>query len=153
MLKRCSICKLEKSLDRFYRRAVSLDGLQAHCKDCDKIRSRQVYQRHAEEIKAKAAIGKERLRQRNYAFLNEYRSSHPCVDCGESDPEVLDFDHVRGVKIRSVFEMACAATSIKRLVEEIEKCEMRCANCHRRITRKREQEAKAAREALYSRAS
>jgi hypothetical protein len=51
-----------------------------------------------------------------------------CVECGETDPLVLQFDHVRGVKSRNV----TPTMSLDDLREEIEKCDVRCANCHTR---------------------
>lgn len=69
------------------------------------------------------------------ARLWEYLESHPCVDCGESDPVVLEFDHVRGEKTRPVSILV--KWSWGRVVEEIEKCAVRCANCHRRVTASR----------------
>ena len=45
---------------------------------------------------------------------------------------VLDFDHVRGTKKRSIGVMVCSgAVSLETLQEEIAKCDVRCANCHR----------------------
>jgi len=58
--------------------------------------------------------------------------NHPCVGCGETDPVVLEFDHVRGEKKWNV--AMCYGRSMESLVEEIAKCEIRCANCHRRRT-------------------
>lgn len=70
-------------------------------------------------------------------FVCEYLSNHPCVDCGEDDIVVLDFDHVRGKKTRGVSQMVqSAGYTLKRIAEEIEKCDIRCANCHRRRTDK-----------------
>jgi len=62
-----------------------------------------------------------------------YLLCHPCVDCGEPDPVVLEFDHVRGVK---AFTIGQDAGHVGRdlLIEEIKKCDVRCANCHRRRT-------------------
>lgn len=59
------------------------------------------------------------------------------MDCGEDNPVVLDFDHVRGVKKRNVGELARRAYSLETLITEIDKCEVRCANCHRCATAKR----------------
>jgi hypothetical protein len=72
--------------------------------------------------------------ERNRAFLNEYLKAHPCVDCGESDLAVLDFDHVNG-KVMEISRLVLYA-SVRRIVEEIERCEVRCANCHARRTAK-----------------
>jgi lysozyme family protein len=69
------------------------------------------------------------------AWVTNYKAMHPCVDCGEADPIVLDFDH-REPKEKS-FSISNIATrgggaSIKTLEAEIGKCDVRCSNCHRR---------------------
>jgi hypothetical protein len=57
------------------------------------------------------------------------------IDCGESDPVVLDFDHRdRRAKFANVSDML--TYSIKRVISEIAKCDVRCANDHRRRTKK-----------------
>lgn len=63
-----------------------------------------------------------------------YLCNHPCVDCGESDPVVLEFDHVRGEKVANVANLISGAGKFQRLMDEIAKCDVRCANCHRRKT-------------------
>jgi hypothetical protein len=58
-----------------------------------------------------------------------------CVDCPEKDPVVLDFDHRdRSKKIGDVGQMVAKGIGISRIRAEIAKCEIRCANCHRRRT-------------------
>lgn len=60
----------------------------------------------------------------------------PCKDCGgRFAPEAMDFDHVRGTKLRGIGQMQTA--SKKTLFDEMQKCELVCANCHRVRTRKR----------------
>jgi hypothetical protein len=59
---------------------------------------------------------------------------HGCIDCGEKDPVVLEFDHVRGQKTLAISELSKRGNSIAKLEIEISKCEVRCANCHRRKT-------------------
>lgn len=60
---------------------------------------------------------------------------HPCMDCGEADPIVLEFDHkADSIKVESVTQMVMNNASWERITAEIEKCEVRCANCHRRRT-------------------
>ena len=63
--------------------------------------------------------------------------SWPDVICGESDPIVLDFDHVRGKKILNISRMVAQGHRWEQIEQEIEKCEVRCANDHRRATEKR----------------
>ena len=57
-----------------------------------------------------------------------------CVDCEESDLVVLDFDHI-GAKRAPVPTLARRGCGLRTLQNEIEQCEIRCANCHRRRTR------------------
>lgn len=62
-----------------------------------------------------------------------YLAKHPCVDCGETDPLVLQFDHVAGVKTINVTATLHLADWGK-IAAEIAKCAVRCANCHSRKT-------------------
>jgi len=53
---------------------------------------------------------------------------------GESDPRVLEFHHVRGVKEDDISSLIGRGSSLQRLKAEVEKCDVLCANCHRKIT-------------------
>ncbi len=67
--------------------------------------------------------------------LLSFLSKQKCIDCGENDPIVLDFDHKEPqVKFKSISKMLSGHYSWKSLLVEIQKCEIRCANCHRRKT-------------------
>jgi hypothetical protein len=63
----------------------------------------------------------------------EYLLAHPCVDCGETDLLVLEFDHLRDKKY-NIGEMVNRDFTWGSILREIEKCEVVCANCHRRRT-------------------
>ena len=70
-------------------------------------------------------------------WLFTYLKQNPCVDCGESDIIVLEFDHKDGVdKKFNIGDAARKSTSLKAVVSEVAKCDVRCANCHRRKTYK-----------------
>jgi hypothetical protein len=70
---------------------------------------------------------------RNVSHLLEVLRRHPCVDCEESDPVVLEFDHI-GPKRAPVTRLAWHGCSLATIDREIRECEVRCANCHRRMT-------------------
>jgi hypothetical protein len=80
----------------------------------------------------KAQRKRRTLKIRQYIW--SYKAHNPCVDCGETDPVVLEFDH----RNSSTKEMALGAVdggiSLQKIIDEIEKCDIRCANCHRRRT-------------------
>ena len=65
-------------------------------------------------------------------YLIEYFRDHPCVDCGEGDPIVLEFDHLRDKSF--AIGQALVKRSWQSILDEMKKCEVVCANCHRRRT-------------------
>ena len=85
------------------------------------------------EIRAKKSARRKVLRNDRRKWLYEYLLGHPCVDCGETDPVVLEFDHRRGDKEIEI-SRAVNNWSLPRLCEEITKCDVLCANCHARRT-------------------
>jgi hypothetical protein len=128
----CKWCNKRKPTSAFYKHRETNDKLFAHCKKCQADRQRELHK-----------IPGSRLRYREYnktfikrrvEFLYEYLSRHPCIDCGESDPIVLTFDHVKGKKVDNVSVLKLQAMS--RLKIEIKKCVVRCFNCHTRKTAK-----------------
>lgn len=72
------------------------------------------------------------VRRRNHAYVLEVLTRTGCVDCGERDPVLLEFDHI-GPKKAKVGQLAISA-SLERLKAEIAECEVRCCNCHRLVT-------------------
>jgi hypothetical protein len=61
-------------------------------------------------------------------IIKEYLFTHPCVDCWEDDPVVLEFDHRDPTAKKGLVGQMSRST----VRAEIEKCDVRCANCHRR---------------------
>lgn len=129
-MKRCCTCGEHKSLQEFNRRSKSSDGRQSRCRGC----SREWYEANADTHQANARRRTKRVRAENGRKIVAYLKEHPCADCNEDDFVVLDFDHLRD-KTQNVSSMKDMAWS--RIKEEIEKCEVVCANCHRRRTVKR----------------
>lgn len=78
--------------------------------------------------------GKDQAHDRAMQFLNEHKQSHPCIVCGETDPVVLDFHHRNPAdKQYNVMAMSRQGYSLKRIEEEVAKCDVICANDHRRL--------------------
>jgi hypothetical protein len=75
------------------------------------------------------------------AKLVEFFRDYPCADCGESDPLVLEFDH-RGNKSFNIAKGA-RDRNWQAVLDEIAKCDVVCANCHRRRTALRARFARA----------
>ncbi len=88
------------------------------------------------DMRARENAYKTQHRNRARALIHEEKQRQGCVDCGEADPIVLDFDHKPGeIKFRSVANLVNHSRAV--LMAEMKKCDVRCANCHRRVTYKR----------------
>lgn len=94
---------------------------------------RAFYERNRARYIAESAVRKAEQIKANHTFILEYLEANPCVDCGEADPVVLEFDH-RGDKRCSVSDAVRKGLGQKTIAAEIAKCDVRCANCHRRKT-------------------
>ncbi|ATG86518.1 HNH endonuclease [Mycobacterium phage Finemlucis] len=135
-MKRCGKCGDDKPLSEFNRNRAKSDGYQSRCRSCQRSGERSHYASN-ESRKERLRFSKFRARAAARACLYKFLGEHPCVDCGESDRVVLDLDHVRGVKEHDVSHMVARGFSVPKIEAEVAKCEVRCANCHRRVTAKR----------------
>jgi hypothetical protein len=134
-MKRCSRCKIEKALEDFPSRKIARDGKASWCSACFKENWRQRYYDNHDLSKERHAESRNRLRNEKARRVYDYLLTHPCVDCGERDPVVLEFDHRPGVaKFESVTQMVIDNASWANIFAEMQKCEVCCANCHRRRT-------------------
>ncbi len=132
--KKCCRCGQEKPCDQFAWKSQSANKRQSRCRECQKEMSDAWYAANKAKHATNVRRNQEKYVLRNQEFVLSYLKTHPCVDCGESDPVVLEFDHVRGAKLCAIAVLVCAPMSILVISREIEKCDVRCANCHRRKT-------------------
>jgi hypothetical protein len=86
------MCECEFPTERFNKRPNG--RCVAYCKACQSVYSRNHYVKDPEPYKKRRYESNRRYVIRNRSYAIEYLRLHPCVDCGESDPLVLEFDHV-----------------------------------------------------------
>jgi len=134
-MRRCSRCKEIKPLTEFNFKYKKRGIRQYHCRTCTRFLIQTHYRNHKEYYLKKARKRNLITRQQIHKYIWAYLSNHACVDCGEKDPMVLEFDHI-SQKNDSISNMV-KYDSLERVKAEILLCEVRCANCHRRITAKR----------------
>jgi predicted transcriptional regulator len=125
--RRCGKCRRDLAVSAFNRHSTR--GYQAWCRTCFQAYFRARGQIHREQ--SSVAKGVRRAAARSYRAA--YLRVHPCVDCGESDPTVLEFDHI-GPKRADIAVLVADGTVLPRLDEEMAVCDVVCAKCHRRRT-------------------
>jgi hypothetical protein len=124
--KRCGRCEEELPASAFNRLR---DGLQHWCREC----FRDYFRERGDVHRRQVATRQRRISERARAVVVSYLAEHPCRDCGETDVAVLEFDHVLG-KTHDVAFLIGHGAPAERIHAEIARCEVRCANCHRRVT-------------------
>lgn len=87
--------------------------------------ARAHYEANKAAYKGRARAWTTKTRLENRQLIDDYLRSHPCVDCGESDYVVLEFDHVRGVKRLDVCTLVNRGCAWRTIQAEIAKCEVR----------------------------
>ncbi len=129
MLKLCSTCKTEKNLTDFRKDKYQKDGYQHRCKVCARSAIKNLYTiKYAPKYAAKNREREREVRE----LVKEYRRTHPCVCCGESDSICLDFHHLD--PNQKDFQISTIGGRSWTLVkEEIDKCVVVCKNCHAKI--------------------
>ncbi|WP_157496847.1 hypothetical protein [Leifsonia sp. Leaf264] len=124
-MKRCFRCSAVKPSSEFNTSAKTADGLHSYCRECQHQHYLDHRERHMENVR------RSRDARRNEArALVARRFAAGCVDCGIADIRVLQFDHVRGTKLDAVSTMIRTGRSLTAISAEIDKCDVRCANCH-----------------------
>jgi hypothetical protein len=107
--KKCKGCGRVLPLGEFYSHARN--RLFGKCKECMRRRALARYRRR--RARAIEQLGGQ------------------CVDCGERDPDTLQFDHEdRATKSFDITAALAASMAQERLEREMAKCALRCLPCH-----------------------
>src|SRR5918994_1473435 len=131
-MRRCGRCDEFKPVSAFAWRRRARGQFDNYCRPCRAAYKQEHYSANRQRYIDSAQARKRVVALARAAFLIEFFRTHPCVDCGESDPLVLEFDQrrdksfdiARGLRDRSWAD----------LLPEMAKCDVICANCHRRRT-------------------
>lgn len=126
------MCKKDKPIIEFGFKYKKMNIRQFHCKECSRKEVMNHYYANREYYLNKARKRNLLTQNIHKSYILEYLKLHPCVDCGEKDPIVLEFDHIKD-KYKEISKLI-RDSSFQRLKDEVVKCEIRCANCHRRKT-------------------
>jgi hypothetical protein len=129
----CPRCEETLPVEVFPWKGKAQKVRQSYCRPCILQYKKDHYRDNSDYYKKKAREGKKNYKERISSRLFDYLSTHPCVDCGMSDPRALEFDHVKG-KGAGIHRMVSGQVPWERILDEISKCEVRCSNCHRIIT-------------------
>jgi hypothetical protein len=132
-LKLCPKCHVNKPIAQFSRRSTTGGQRCSYCRTCQRQYCKRHYQLHKNTHNKRRYVRQKGSRQQLVQLLSNHKKRLKCIDCGEADPVVLEFDHVRGTKVDNISRMLFNA-SWRKIKKEIQKCEVRCANCHRRRT-------------------
>jgi hypothetical protein len=116
----CGKCGIEKPLDEFGFRYPKLGIRHSWCKTCFVEYKRLWYERNREKHIAHVRIARDRTGDENQLRAWQYLAQHPCVVCGERDPVVLQFDHLRD-KRDDVAYMCGAGFAWSTILDEIAK--------------------------------
>ena len=127
-MKTCSRCKQEKHYEDFCKMSRSKDGYQPACKTCmadSWRRSRNKKLDHYKNVQKK--------RETNTKFLvDEWKSQHKCVNCGEDDIVCFDLHHL-DPNTKEDHPSKFTRSSFNKFLDEASKCVVLCANCHRKL--------------------
>lgn len=134
-MRTCSRCLVPKLTSEFrVARRGGRETLTSRCIPCIREDDQKAYASGSNGRSINVRLAAKRSLDRNRRYVWDYLTAHPCVDCGETDPVVLTFDHVRGEKITDVSRMIIRKVGVAKLQAEIDKCDVRCSNCHLRRT-------------------
>lgn len=125
-------CLVDKAPKDFAWRDKARGKRFGHCRACQAEYHRKHYKSNRAKYIEKASVRTRRIVEERWDYLIEFLSAHPCVDCGESDVLVLEFDHLHDKEFNISSGIRNRSWPI--VLAELKKCEVTCGNCHRRRT-------------------
>jgi hypothetical protein len=131
----CGRCRRQKPLEDFAWRRKARGQRDNYCRPCRAAYKQEHYAANKQRYIDSAHRRRKRVVAERVAYLVSFLREHPCVDCGEADPIVLEFDHLRDKKFD--IGKGLRDREWQSVLDEMAKCDVVCANCHRRRTARR----------------
>ena len=127
-MKICTDCNESKHLDNFSLKNKRTGARNSKCKKCHNIYVNKHYHKNKEKYIERNKQHRENIKNK----IIKYKEETPCMDCNQKYPSyVMDFDHRDpNSKIDNVASLIHVGATNK-IFEEIKKCDLVCANCHR----------------------
>ena len=128
--KKCSMCGDPTRVSAFARHSSRKDGRQTCCKECKREYDRQRYKAKSKEYYNRSLRDRAKLTR----WFSELKDGLACVTCGEDHNACLVFHHKDPkTKKYTVGRMIGAKCSKAKILAEIKKCIVLCANCHQKM--------------------
>jgi hypothetical protein len=134
-MRSCGRCGELKPIDEFAWRRERRCRRDSMCAPCRSAYGGEHYLANRQKYIATEARRKRARAEARTRFLVEYFHEHPCADCGEADPLVLEVDPLRDTPLEVTNQFA--TWNWEEILDEIARCEIVCANCHRPRTARR----------------
>jgi len=130
MNKLCTTCNKSKNKKAFAINKSKKDGLNSKCKECQKEYLKTHYKNNKQYYIDKASESHKKTIEIKRQIIRDAKSKG-CNRCGETHIACLDFHHTDNKD----FGIAKGkyTKGIETLKKELNKCEVVCANCHRKL--------------------
>ena len=135
--RKCTVCGVERPISEFPVKNKKTGRRGTRCRGCRSAYGKLHYKKNRDSYLSRTKARRHKERDSYWSWLMMYLVAHPCVDCGETDPVVLQFDHRDDTTKVATVGALLARASWASLLGEIAKCDVRCANCHRLRTAER----------------
>lgn len=135
----CTRCYQTKPESEYFVKDSRVGRLHAQCKDCyrthRKVTYAEHYARYRELYRRRAKKRRDELRAEFHTNMRTFMTGKACSDCGESDIRVLELDHLDpNNKTFNISQAVRLGFNWSAVELEIKKCQILCANCHKRRT-------------------
>ncbi len=129
MKKLCPKCKKQKPLTDFWKDKRTKDGLLCYCKICKYAAA----EKWRKENKEKSSTSVKKSQDKKRKPYIEYKKTLKCKECGENHIACLEFHHRNPAEKAFGIGHSFVGKSMEQLRKEIAKCDVLCANCHKKL--------------------